>query len=247
MVHVYGLVLQRRRLRNRAGNLVHRQDRRVRLVIENSCYWKDGAKEAEREDISGEGKVRIRRAGVGGWGWSGEYLCLSGIRAWPGSPCAHSPGHTGPASPPLPHTALQTHAYSLQHNTHTHTHIYGQTHHKHRVYTEKDRQWSSSRPQRYEGDAFFSIFFSSSPWKGLFWGAQCCRLSFDPQPFNSCRTTSCLRSASVRSAQKVTLYRASISGCFLTRAVLKENISDVNWLSSLHGGRVADAMSSVKM
>lgn len=54
---------------------------------------------------------------------SGEVLCLSGTRAWPGSPCAHSPGHTGPACPPLPHTALQTHAYSLQHNTNTHTHI----------------------------------------------------------------------------------------------------------------------------
>lgn len=60
---------------------------------------------------------------------SGKYLCLFGTRAWPGSPCAHSPGHTGPASPPLPHTSLQTHAYSLQHNIYTH--IRTDKHHTH--------------------------------------------------------------------------------------------------------------------
>lgn len=52
---------------------------------------------------------------VGGWGGvGGERRCLSETRAWPGSPCAHIPEHTGPVSPPQPHTALQTHAYSLK-------------------------------------------------------------------------------------------------------------------------------------
>lgn len=74
--------------------------------------------------VAGGGGAVMGGGGGGGGGCVLGYLCLSGTRAWPGSPCAHSPGHTGPASPPLPHTALQTHAYSLQHNTNTHTHTY---------------------------------------------------------------------------------------------------------------------------
>lgn len=121
-----GGVSDRRAVSVKTGRYVHH-------LKENSCYWRGRRCHRRSINIRVFGWVRIEGSGGGGWNgrwvWglcSGEYLCLFGTRAWPGSPCAHSPGHTGPASPPLPHTALQTHVYSLQHNTQTDRHQHTQ-------------------------------------------------------------------------------------------------------------------------
>lgn len=96
---------------------VRHTTQKKKLLLKRTTTGAKKEHQAKGEDLeSGEARRGVMAGGVECCVWG--CLCLSGTRAWPGSPCAHSPGHTGPASPPLPHTALQTHAYSLQHNTH---------------------------------------------------------------------------------------------------------------------------------
>lgn len=84
-------------------------DEKLTRAIAAAAAWQRGG---------GRGGVCIRDSEQG--------RCLFETRVWTVSPCAHIPERTGPASLALPHTALQTHAYSLQHtvNKHTGTHIH---------------------------------------------------------------------------------------------------------------------------